>query len=345
MGGIAMPQGGSTAGDAFNSGVKSGIDLYHQKKQNELVDQETQKNKLANDLAQVTNDQKQAQLKALSDPNSLETKVTKNQASAYLEGLKGTGLFKGNETPLNDLISTIKDPNVSGLQVHQTFESSPIMKSLTGLGESQAKASVMIPIAQARMEGVANQKDRIAQQIGDHIDKDPTMIKINRQKQQIDLDKHTLETAPILTPQILSEIQKGMANAISGGGNSAQGTFNKMEIETVQQKMAEVQQRFSGSPTGVKDPELVDYFKGVLDRLGNAYDKNAYSRAQQIAKGRSKGLSHNPDAIQVLNDKVESYKPVDNLNIPAAKPPPNGHQTVQQNGHTFNWNGQTGQYE
>src|SRR6266403_533171 len=47
----------------------------------------------------------------------------------------------------------------------------------------------------AYTENMLNRKDQIAQNAGDHIDKDPLLIKTDRQLQQMDLDSHTLATA------------------------------------------------------------------------------------------------------------------------------------------------------
>lgn len=305
---------------------------------------------LANSQAQIQADSTAAQRKALEDPNSAESKITKTQGLAYLQGLAGTGLYKDNRQPLDDLINTIQDPTTSGYQVKNIFETSPIMKSITGLGEAQAKAQGMIPLAQSRMAGVENQKDRIAASAGDHFDKDPILTKINKQKQQVDLDRHTLETAQTLTPQIVNEIQQGIANAISGGGSAGLGKTEQTEIQTASQKLAELRQKMTSDPTAINNPELVQYFHGVLSRLGDAYDRNGYSRAQQIFKGRAQGYRSNPAAISVMQDKMDSYKPSDAVNpytggTGSAKQPPNGAMTVKQNGHTYNWNSDTGQYE
>jgi hypothetical protein len=218
------------------------------------------------------------------------------------------------------------------------------------LAAAKLKAESMQPLAQARMAGVANQQDRIAAQAGDLFDKNSILTKINKQKQQIDLDKHTLENSTSLTPQMLNEVQQGIANAISGGGSAGLGKTEQIEIQTAQQKIAELKQKFTSDPTPVNDPKLIQYFHDTLERLGDAYDINAYSRAQQIFQGRSKAYKNNPAALEVMKDKLDSYKPKSQGLLGGEgqgqqQGPPGGHQTVQQNGHTYNWNPSTQKYE
>lgn len=320
-------------------------DLKRSSQQSDLYKAETEKNELANAEIKRTNDLAVQKLAKLQDPNSSESQLVRAQGSAYLTGLKNTGLFKNNDQTLMNLQSKISDPSTPGIQVSDIFEKSPVMKSITGLGEAQAKAQGMMPIAVARMAGVENQKDRIAASAADHFDKDPILTKINKQKQQIELDKHTLnDPNAVLTPQLVNEIQQGIANAISGGGSAGLGKTEQVEMHTASQKLAELQQKFTSDPTPVNNPALINYFRGTLDRLGGAYDANAHARAQQIFKGRSKGYASNPNAIAVMQEKVDSYQPQES---PATQgiPAPGGHMTVIQKGHTFTWNSMTGKYE
>lgn len=309
--------------------VNSGFGAYKSYKQSQLADTENTGKELQNQQVQIGAQQNAKHLAALNDPNSPESKMTKAGGSSLLNGLQTTGILKGDDAA--GLRAIIEDPATTGFQVHQTFESSPVLKSLTGLGEAKAKADAMAISGQARADGVLNQKDKIAASAADHFDKDPILTKITKQRQQVDLDKHTLETAPVLTPQIINEIQQGIANAISGGGSAGLGKTEQTEMHTAQQKIADIQQRFTGDPTPVNDPALVQYFHGVLDRLGQAYDRNGYTRAQQILNGRAGGYKSNPAAIQVMKDKTESYRPADPAQAPgAAGAGPGGAMSFQE---------------
>lgn len=338
--------GGGSPADAIAKALNIVSAVYGIKTNSAALDthhEELKKAKLANTQLESDVATKQSSLKALQDPNSPETQQTRLLGKAAIEQLKSTGAFKNNPKPLDDLSTSLDSQ--TGFQIHNTFETSPVLKSITGLAAASDKNSILATIASSRAAGVENAKDSIASRAGDHFDKDPILTKINKQKQQVELDRHTLSTAPVLTPQIINEIQQGIANAISGGGSAGLGKTEQVEIQTAKQKVAELQQRFTSDPTPVNDPKLVEYFQGVLARLGEAYDKNGYARAQQLYNGKKSAYRSNPAAVQVMKEKVESYKPSESVQDPGGKQPPGGHMTVEQKGHTFNWNSQTGQYE
>lgn len=332
---INMPGKTASPLEGLATIVSTISNLKKNSSETDLNAQKTQADKLSNQQVEMQNSNSQKYLQALSDPISNESQSEKAAGGSYLAALRSTNMYAKNpktgEDALTPLENAIQDPKTSGLQVQQAFNS-PVFKSITGLGEAKMKGEGSMVLAGIRGEGVANQKDRIAASAGDHFDKDPILTKISKQKQQVDLDKHTLETAPVLTPQIINEIQQGIANAISGGGSAGLGKTEQTEIHTAKQKIAELQQRFSSNPTPVNDPQLVEYFHGVLGRLGDAYDRNGYSRAQQIFKGRAQGYKSNPAAVQVMQDKVESYRPSDPISTNSSSGPKVGEI---DSGHKF----------
>lgn len=345
---INMPQRPTAPIEGLLGIVNTVSNLTRNSNENDVNQAKAQELNLSNQQTQIQNQNAQGYLKALSDPTTPQSQSEKAAGLSYLSALRSTNMYKPNsntgEDALTPLEKIIKDPNTPGLGVQQAFNS-PVFKSVTSLGEAKMKGDASMVLAGIRGEAVNNQRDRIAANAADHFDKDPILTKINKQKQQIDLDKHTLENSSTLTPQMLNEVQQGIANAIAGGGSAGLGKTEQIEIQTARQKIAELQQKFTSDPTPVNDPALIQYFHDTLDRLGGAYDRNAYSRAQQIFKGRSQGYKSNPAAISVMQDKVDSYKPSVPDQSPAAlKSPPHG-QSVIQNGHTYNWNSQTGQYE
>lgn len=299
---------GSASGLADIIGAISG--LRHNSAANDLIASQKANEDLKNKQMQIGADQNATLQKALVDPNSPETKMTKSGASMLLNSFSSNGMINKKDPNLTSLNSVINDPNTTGLQVHQAWETSPVVKSLTGMAEAQTKANAMLPLAQARMAGVDNQKDRIATSAADHFDKDPILIKIDKQRQQIALDKHTLEASGGHLPvQLLNEIQQGLANAISGGGSAGLGKTEQIEINNSSTKLTGLLQKLSPGVKYVDDPELAQYLGAQLDRLGNGYDNNAFQRAQQIFKGRAQGYKSNPAAVQVMQDKVEGYRP------------------------------------
>lgn len=218
-----------------------------------------------------------------------------------------------------------------------------IKEGISALGNAQK----MQALAGPREDQVQIAKDNQTSHVGDIFDKDPIMNKINKQRQQIDIDKHTLQSSNGDIPvQMINEVQQGLANAISGGGSAGLGKTEQVEIQNRNTRLQSILQKVEPGVNKVHDPELVQYLSDTLDRLGNAYDNNGYSRAQQIAKGRN--YKFNQSANQAMQDKVESYKPQSQGLLGGQgqqQGPPGGHQTVQQNGHTYTWNNSTGKYE
>jgi hypothetical protein len=100
------------------------------------------------------------------------------------------------------------------------------------------------------------------------------------------------------------------ANAISGGGSAGLGKTEQVEIQNRNTRLQSILQKIEPGVNKVHDPELMQYLSDTMDRLGNAYDKNAYARAQQVGKARN--YKYNPGANQALQDKIESYNPGNN---------------------------------
>ncbi len=149
----------------------------------------------------------------------------------------------------------------------------------------------------------------------DTFDKDSNLQKLTQQQQQIQRGKHTLDSVSILTPQMFNEIQMDIANAISGGKSAAVSTQNKVEFSTLETEFQGLKQRLTNKPQDIQSPEIKKYIGEVLDRLNDAYSNNMYGRAQQLAKGRSKAYGSNPAALEVMNEKVGSYKPAEHKGL------------------------------
>jgi hypothetical protein len=157
------------------------------------------------------------------------------------------------------------------------------------------------------MSGVKT--DQMAGDVGSKFDKDPQLLKLTGQRQQINIDLHTLATAQKMTPQIQDEITTGIGNAISGAKGVAVNTADKQEYNNLATRWAKLQQDLGNGTVDISDPEVKSTMSDTLQRLGDAYDRNAYSRAQQIGQGLSGAYSHNPQAVNVLNAKIKSYDP------------------------------------
>jgi hypothetical protein len=169
--------------------------------------------------------------------------------------------------------------------------------------------------------------DKTAAAAGNKITDDSIMKKIETQRQQIALDKHTLDTADVLTPQIFNEIQTGLANAIAGGRTAAVSSQNKVEFDSVAIQAARIKQRLTNHPEDIGSPDVRKMISDTLSRLDEAYQNNAYARGQKLRKGMSTAYSHVPAAVQVMDEKLNDLRPP-----PAEDVPP---ETKVWNGKTF----------
>lgn len=172
--------------------------------------------------------------------------------------------------------------------------------------------------------------DRLAVSTGQNIDNDATLIDLGNRRLQIGRDVHTLENSPVLTPQVFDEIQKGVANAITGAKSATVSDTAALKIKTLDQDYANFMQRVSSNPQDINNPQLKSYLSGLLHRLDDAYIQNIKDRTSQ----KVAGLSHlsSSKAKAVVNSKVDQF------NAPLASgagAPASGLITVSNGSTTF----------
>ena len=309
-----------------------GSQIYTGFKQRDLLEQEAQQKQLANQQAGYEAEQNKALQEALKKKNTPETEGLKSLGVARLSSINNIlGNQPGTE-PLKAAIAKLQEPGaipgvegqqiqenpnaLSGIQVNQILNS-PQIKGLQDLAEAKlkgeytvkaadAKATVMKPLAEARMASVENQKDRIAAEAANHFDNDKKLVGINKQRQQVALDRHTIESGQ-LTPQLLAEVQQGIGRAISGGGGGVHER-EAVALKTGQEQLARIMERVKSEPQYINNPEVKNYLLNTIDRLDEAYAQNAEARAKQIYNGRAKAYKSNPAAVEVMKSKVEDYK-------------------------------------
>jgi hypothetical protein len=151
---------------------------------------------------------------------------------------------------------------------------------------------------------VLAQKDAQAQRAADVFDKDPIIKTQNDRYNQIMIDKHTLETSDVITPQIMAELSQGIATALSGGKSAGLGMTEKQELTNIQNDFAKLKQ-YSGTPTNALSPENRAMFLGLFDRLQKSYGNVIAARADQLRKGRN--FSNNPGGNEVYDAKHAEY--------------------------------------
>lgn len=287
-----------------------------------LVDPlERQKNVLAAYKAAVDRQSTRENL----DPNSGISRLKGKQAGLNIEQsiASNPGYFKDNPAAAQGYRDSIN--GLSGNEIDQV----PGMNSMKS-GLESGKTILGLQNLTARQEAIGDRRkqnaihndlaerrlgmrgDDQAIRAADTFDKDENLKTLQKQQQNITRGKHTLETVKTLTPQLFSEIQMDIANAISGGKSAAVSTQNKTEFESAELAFTNLRQRLSNNPQDIGSPEVKQYIHDVLDRLDGAYQHNMSDRAQQLQVGRD--YTHNPAAAEVVKKKVGSYKPAEEPN-------------------------------
>lgn len=189
-----------------------------------------------------------------------------------------------------------------------------------------------------RGASLALRQDQQASNAAGAFDKDPIITSLTKQQQQIARDKHTLDTATTLTPQIFNEIQTGIAGAIAGGHVAAQGTIHDLKYQSAELDYKNLMQRITNNPQDIGSPQVRKYLGDLIGRLGEAYTGNIADRANQIAIG--KNYSHNPDAQKAVAQKLQSYAPaapVAPLPLDTESTPPRPGMVKMSDGKETHW--------
>lgn len=193
--------------------------------------------------------------------------------------------------------------NMNGFQAGKILES---MKPMTDVLRAQGMLALAGRKVDQADQRLGIQKDNQAASAAGAFDKDPLMQSTQRQLNQIGIDRHTLQNAKIITPQMVHEIGAGVAMALSGGKAVGLGQMELQDMGTAQTKLAALEQMLTNEPqNGASEPikaQIVD----TLDRLEDSYKKVQSARVNQLKVG--KNYSNNPSAQQAIQQKVQSYQ-------------------------------------
>lgn len=198
------------------------------------------------------------------------------------------------------------------------------------------KASNLSNLASIREDALAA---RVAQTLQDN----KILNDQNTRRQQLGLANHTLNGPNVITYQMFNEIQKDIANAITGAKSATVSDTAAMKIQTVEADLANLMQRATGNPQDAVSPEIRKYLSNVITRLDDAYANNIEDRKKVLAAGYSNLASTR--VKNVVNDKIKALGQVPKNVTEVQKTITNKPATIVQNGHTYTLNPQTGEYE
>lgn len=197
---------------------------------------------------------------------------------------------------------------MNGYQVGQMLETNPALKQTSDVMKSQAMMALMGQRIANQSAGIDLRRDDQAANAAGKFDNDELMKASSSQLQQIQIDRHTIQSSPTITPQMLHEISNGIASALNKGKAVGLGMAEMQDLSTSQTKWAALMQQITNSPQDGASPEIRKQVLDTLDRLEDAYQRTMGSRAKQLAIGKE--YASNPKAQKAVKDKVQSYQPV-----------------------------------
>jgi hypothetical protein len=304
MASIAQPTQKGDAGDAFNTGIKSGIDAYHMGKQNKLLDEESKAKGIANESAQMKLTNEQESLKQMQTPGSPLGEAVKQGYKAAIGLSVQAYPIKDQSTrsALDASIKSLDDPNISAYQASQVMNANPFLADIKSFAEKKMAADA----SANKLAGIVGvkQDDQTSRAV-DTVTKDPQLAShiqriqgLGRVKSQID----DIKSGKLVdTEQLVNEINSEYVNAMTGSNNAALGKQERTEYKTAAGKWANIKQTITGNPESIKSPEIIKQIEDQVNSLNENY--------QSILKTRAKSLQreyrHNPDATKAQQKAIE----------------------------------------
>lgn len=225
-----------------------------------------------------------------------ESPVSKNFQNVMAGALKQYPQYK-------DLLAQIPTMSAAELKDENGVFSKIISGELSAKGQ-QIKGQ---GIANAMNARVGVQQDNQTAHATDIIDKHPLIQRTTAQLAQLGVDKHTLASSPVVTPQILHEVSNGIASAMNGGRGAGLGMSQMQDLSTLQTQIASLAQRLTNSPKDGASPEIKQQAIDTITRLEQAYTNYQGNLANKIAQGRN--YAHNANATQAVKDAAAKYQP------------------------------------
>lgn len=200
---------------------------------------------------------------------------------------------------------------MNGFQAGKMMEGNPLLKQAADVMKSQA----MISMAGRRLDQgdkrIGIQEDNQAAKAASEYDNNPIMKDMSSRKNQIAMDRHTLqsslENGSPITKQVGAEIAKGVANALGGAKGSGMTEMAKQEFNSLEGDLAGAKQYITGDPQDAMPEQGKKYLMGLLDRLDQGYSKVLAAQANRLQVGKE--YAHNPAAQRAIQQKVDSYTP------------------------------------
>lgn len=233
-----------------------------------------------------------------------------NQNKALLDA--GKDLAKMSRSELDTYNKTL-DANIKDFYGNTQKGALDVAKMDQEANQAAAKAA-----ADANKPPNPARSEMLAERAFARISKDPIIQQIQKSQLGMKNDLHTLDAAVAsgkgVLPQVLKEVSNGVANALAMGRANAVSDREAQEYNNVNTVWAKLSTKFSTEGVEpINDPVLFGQIRDVIQRLRQAYQKNAEARSaglvrptndklvDQAQKAAVKGTTSADDTSDITN--------------------------------------------
>lgn len=138
----------------------------------------------------------------------------------------------------------------------------------------------------------------------------------------------------------MTELATSVATLLATGGATAQAQIEHLIPQTYKGKANQFIESLTNNPTGLEQQAFAHRYVETLGREANTIKSQVRQTAERSASTLRVLKDNYPEDYNAIMDQYMNKSPEIMGPSPAAtQPPPNGHQTIVQNGNTYTWNG------
>lgn len=301
-------------------GLKSGIDAYRteraygDQKRKDALEQAFKKAQ----LQEMGYDVGQDGSPVLSDFGSLKKSLATAQAKRSLESYdpnsetsqrqvqSARGLLSAADPEHPGRFDGIVAPGTSAADLQEQAKEGLLGKTLSGVYSTQGRQITAARIGegnQIKRDSLELRKDAQASHAADTVHKDPRIVQITRQMEQLERGRGILDQ-PTITNQEFNDYQQEIQAAISGASGGALGKLERTEYVSAQQALAALKQKITGKPQDAVPREIVERLKALADHTRDIMDKHRAARAEALQRN----FKSNPAANTEMQKAIGTYK-------------------------------------
>jgi hypothetical protein len=299
---------------------------------------------------EINMQQKKLQTESESyDPNSAYSKQIAGAYGGLLGENRGANLQGLSAEQMKGMA-----PALTG--AIKTKEAIPVDEEMQNLKKGLIQSQIKnYNTPQVENPNLGVRQDAITARAISKITSDPVINAMKTQGRQMDKAVDLLNQDHVAN-KTLAEVGQDIAGALSGKNAASDFKMKQVEVNNLQKELADKLSFWTSNPEQPAPPDIVNFWKNMANRLNTGIDKQVEGRANEFSSGLEDTYKHTPQAIDAVKTMVKSHKAgqwrhlgdesnqaqglVQQQAKPAIKP-----QTINQGGHIYNLNPQSGEYE